>query len=315
MNEILISIIIPVYNAEKYLRNTLENILSQITSKVEVIIIDDGSKDKSSIIYKSYSYILNFSYYYQVNSGAPAARNKGLNESRGKYVFFFDADDRMHPGLIDYLIGLVEKDDFDTIVGNYYRINDNTQKSEFGNPQKYRSEFQKYMMDPFPGCRIYRKQVLIENNIYFENVKIGQDLNFLGIATRILIVDRYFADYIYNKDSISRSIDERILDIGNSIFLCDEFYIKRGIEERKRQFMLCEGLKHVNYQMEKIRYIDRYDKAKRFFDEIKNIRTRIISRTKIIINTEYLIKRIIVWAVYIIYASRITYHIWKLRKG
>lgn len=79
--------------------------------------------------------------------------------------------------------------------------------------------------------------------------------------------------------------------------------------------MLCEGLKHVNYQMEKIRYIDRYDKAKRFFDEIKNIRTRIISRTKIIINTEYLIKRIIVWAVYIIYASRITYHIWKLRKG
>ncbi len=87
----LISVIVPAYNAEAYIAETLQSILSQKVSPLEVIVIDDGSQDNTAAIVHSFG--KQVSYFYQRNHGTPAARNKGLQTARGELIAFLDADD------------------------------------------------------------------------------------------------------------------------------------------------------------------------------------------------------------------------------
>ena len=94
MSDKLISIIVPIYNKEKYISKCLDSILQQDYYNFEIIIIDDGSTDNSSHIVKDYcSKNKNIKYYFQTNQGVSAARNKGLDLVSGEYIIFIDADD------------------------------------------------------------------------------------------------------------------------------------------------------------------------------------------------------------------------------
>ena len=89
-----ISIIIPIYNQEKYLEDCLESVKNQDLDKYEVILIDDGSTDNSKMICETFvKKNNNFRYFYQQNAGLGAARNTGLSYAKGKYVLFLDSDD------------------------------------------------------------------------------------------------------------------------------------------------------------------------------------------------------------------------------
>lgn len=106
-----ISIIIPVYNREQYLEECLESILAQTYGNFEVILIDDGSTDCTIDICKHYSQQdARFRLYLIEHGGVSVARNKGLAEVRGEYVFFLDSDDVIHPFLLETLVkGMEEK--------------------------------------------------------------------------------------------------------------------------------------------------------------------------------------------------------------
>ena len=94
MSNPVISIIVPVYNVEKYLDNCLKSILNQSFKDFEVILVNDGSKDKSGEICNIYSQKdSRIKVFNMENSGAGKARNKGLDLAQGKYIFFVDADD------------------------------------------------------------------------------------------------------------------------------------------------------------------------------------------------------------------------------
>lgn len=90
MIEPLVSIIVPVFNGEKYIEETLETILHQDYNSKEVIIVDDGSEDRSADIIKFFSEV---KYIYQENSGVPKARNRGIREAKGEFIAFSDQDD------------------------------------------------------------------------------------------------------------------------------------------------------------------------------------------------------------------------------
>ena len=94
----LVSILIPLYNAEKYFSETMESLLEQTYKNIEVIIVDDGSTDGSLALAKKYEDLYDqVKVYTQKNSGASVARNKALAQSKGTYIQYFDADDIMHP--------------------------------------------------------------------------------------------------------------------------------------------------------------------------------------------------------------------------
>ena len=102
--DIKISVIIPVYNAEKYLRECLDSVVCQTIQEKEIICINDGSVDKSEEILEEYSSRYDFfTYYKQKNQGAGVARNNGLKHAKGKYLAFWDADDVFEPMTLEVL--------------------------------------------------------------------------------------------------------------------------------------------------------------------------------------------------------------------
>ena len=97
-----VSVIIPVYNTEKYLRQCLDSIVNQTLIDIEIICIDDGSTDMSLKILEEYSRAdSRFTILHQTNQYAGVARNRGLDEAKGKYIFFMDSDDYCDLQLLD----------------------------------------------------------------------------------------------------------------------------------------------------------------------------------------------------------------------
>ncbi|HEY9693247.1 MAG TPA: glycosyltransferase family A protein [Oculatellaceae cyanobacterium] len=90
VNQSLVSVIIPVYNGELYLAEAIESVLAQTYQQIEIIVIDDGSTDRTAEIAQGFSLV---QYYYQSNSGTGTARNYGVNISQGEFLAFLDADD------------------------------------------------------------------------------------------------------------------------------------------------------------------------------------------------------------------------------
>lgn len=122
-----ISIIIPVYNSEKYLKKCLDSILNQTidTKQIEVVIINDGSKDDSEKIIKKYLKKLNIIYIYQENRGQSFARNKGLEISTGEYITFIDSDDYIDKTMLEKLYNEAEKNSYDIVTCNLAKDRNN----------------------------------------------------------------------------------------------------------------------------------------------------------------------------------------------
>ncbi len=143
MNNPLVSVLIPLYNAENYLSKSLDSIVNQIYKNLEVIIVNDGSTDNSLTVAnryaKKYSYI---KVYSQNNSGAASARNKAFGHSEGDYIQYFDADDIMHQNKISSQIEVLKEYNFDPHVvasGKWVRFNNVIENVVFCSQVTYKS--------------------------------------------------------------------------------------------------------------------------------------------------------------------------------
>lgn len=104
MSDILLSIIVPIYNAEVYLERLIKSVLSQKIKNYELILINDGSKDNSLTIMNKYSTYKNIKIIDKPNSGVSSTRNFGINIARGKYITFIDSDDYLDLNSIEVMV-------------------------------------------------------------------------------------------------------------------------------------------------------------------------------------------------------------------
>lgn len=124
-NTELISVIIPVYNVEKYLNQCIESIINQTYKNLEIILIDDGSTDNSGEICENYSKKdPRIKVIHQKNSGVSSARNKGIDIATGKYINFIDSDDYIEEDMIEYLYGLLQQENADISMCSAYDVYD-----------------------------------------------------------------------------------------------------------------------------------------------------------------------------------------------
>lgn len=120
MEKQLISIIVPIYNVEDYLRQCLDSILEQTLSHFEVILVNDGSPDSSGDICREYvEKDSRFHYFEKENGGLSDARNYGIERARGEYLTFIDSDDYIDPLHLEYLYNTLVNNDADISVSNY----------------------------------------------------------------------------------------------------------------------------------------------------------------------------------------------------
>ncbi len=185
-----ISIIIPVYNVEKYLRECLESIVKQIKANIEVIAIDDGSKDSSGKICDEYAKKYDFiKVIHKENAGVSVARNCGLKEAKGKYIMFLDSDDVLTDGIIERVCEEIKSND-DMYTFAFEEIDEEGEKVDLSrkelkegiyNKKEFLKEYYKKFRT-FPWAvwqSVYKKSIIENNKLEFQiGIKIAEDTDF-----------------------------------------------------------------------------------------------------------------------------------------
>ncbi len=186
------SVIIPVYNVEKYINRCVKSILSQRYNDLEIILIDNGSEDSSGILCDNYAErYSNITSYHIPNGGVSSARNFGLAKAQGEFICFVDADDYLVGNLFSDMENKLDSE-LDMLVFSYYNsIEKNiseTARSEKILPiegKKNRKQFISLFTDLLLSDmmytvwnKIYRREFLKEHRIVFEQYELGEDVRF-----------------------------------------------------------------------------------------------------------------------------------------
>ena len=222
------SVIIPVYNVEKYIDRCLKSIISQNYDDLEIIVIDNGSTDSSGSICDTYaSEYSNISVYHIENHGVGSARNFGLSKARGEFIYFVDSDDYLVGNLFaDFADKLVS--DLDLVVFSYYNSfeEDLTEKSRTEKSLPFKGNYDKdgfikifkelFLSDMLYTVwnKIYRREFLLENNLSFEQYELGEDVRFnLDVYRNVnkiyLSQDSYYVYVIGRKGSAMSSYNPK----------------------------------------------------------------------------------------------------------
>lgn len=183
-----VSIIIPVYNAEKYIKECITHVLNQSYNDYEILIIDDGSHDSTKFLAKDIANNNNLiRYFYNNKKGVSSARNFGLSKANGEYIVFLDVDDTISPIFLECLVNMIESADNDCAIVSYTIEQDklisnknNSVDTENLGEKKYNLLIDsKYCVGGYVWNKIYKKAILEKYNIRFdENISVGEDLLF-----------------------------------------------------------------------------------------------------------------------------------------
>ena len=204
------SIIIPIYNSEKYLENCIESVLKQTEQDYELILINDGSKDSSEEIMTKYKnkYPEKIKIFSQENRGIGETRNRGIKEAEGKYIFFIDNDDEIKEDYLETFINEAEKSDFNMVLGGYETIDEYGKLIGKTTPQKTDWSFLRIIM---PWARVYKKDFLIKNDLKFLDTRLGEDVSinvpafFISDKNKLSIIDYCGYKWTERKTSESNS--------------------------------------------------------------------------------------------------------------
>lgn len=207
-----VSIIIPVYNVEKYISRCIESVLNQTFKDFELILINDGSQDNSLQIMNNYSDDERIKIIDQKNMGPAKTRNRGIEEANGEYIMFIDSDDYIDDNYVENYFDCLNEADYDLVIGGYQKINGN--KIEFKRQLKD-GIFSKYIVTG-PVAKLYKKSFLTKNNIIFLDTKASEDVYFNLLAysknPNIKIIDNIGYYYVYNSNSLSNTLHKGFKD-------------------------------------------------------------------------------------------------------
>lgn len=231
-----VSIVVPIYNAEKYLKECLDSIVNQTLKDIEIILIDDGSTDGSAEICKTYLSDSRVSYYYKENEGLAAARDDGMLRSSGEYIGFVDSDDWMELDAYEKMYNAAKTNDSDIVFCNCVQNkNDYFFSPELKTGPYDRAGILKYILPKslayiglkgekrairWSNClRIYKLQNIRKNDIRFgRGFRRSQDLQLTYEAT--LAAQNYYYlgdDYLYHNrvvgDSLSRGYTKNMWNL------------------------------------------------------------------------------------------------------
>lgn len=235
----MISVIVPVYNVEKYLPRCIESILGQTYTDIELILIDDGSADKSGAICDMFaSKDKRILVIHKANGGVSSARNEGLKKCSGKYVSFVDADDWIEPNMFEKILCFLEESGSDFAVFNEKRVyldGDKVAHIEERNNWKALSNgtvlygkdifYKIFSKSGVLWNKIFKRDVLVD--VFFhENLVYGEDTVYLLEAlikcqSAVVVVDNYY-NYAINRvgNVVSGDLNEKCLDLlNNNIYI------------------------------------------------------------------------------------------------
>ncbi|MDD7132042.1 MAG: glycosyltransferase [Firmicutes bacterium] len=258
MSKIKVSVIVPVYNVERYLEKCLDSLINQTLNEIEIILVNDGSTDNSERIILQYKkkYNSKIILITQKNGGQSVARNTGLKAAKGEYITFVDSDDWLDKTALEktYKTATKEKADIvtfgaytstDGVIGNYDFISFNTRDSKKNFILNKTSVW---------GLLIKRK-IILDNNLFFPEIKAYEDIAVVSLyglfANKIVnLSDRYYY-YLIRQGSTMNQLKynsklECIFDSMNyleTLYKTNDFY---DLYNKELEFIYIEHFLHAS---------------------------------------------------------------------
>lgn len=220
----LISIIIPVYNAENYITNTIQALQAQTYKNLEVIFVNDGSSDNTEkVCMEQIKDDNRFCIYTKENSGPSATRNYGLNFAKGTYLAFIDGDDYIYPDYIKYLYELIKKYDADMANCEYYKLldtqtppvfNADVKEMVFNRTEALQKMYCKTYLTGYPCLKLFKRE-MIQDIRFPEDINYAEDIVFvdkvLKKCRKVAYGNRILYLYYQHASSITHKIDSERL--------------------------------------------------------------------------------------------------------
>lgn len=299
-----VSVLIPVYNSEKYIENTLNSVVEQTLQDIEIIIVNDGSKDDSEKIIKKFiDKYKNIKYFYKENSGVADTRNYLISKASGEYIGFVDSDDTIDKEMYKKMYECAKEKDSDIVICGLNEIHD---EFTIKNSGLFNDNIENKLLMPPSLCNKIIKKKLFDNN-NFPNIMIGEDmvvvLNALNKTNKISYINEYFYNYYKRNNSIMNQNKYR--NYWNDIFTAfnliekninsheelEYLFIQHILRDSSIKFMYFkegkESLKLIN-DMTRTKYPKFY---KNKYYRLKNWRYKLICQ--LIYHKQYYIVKII----------------------
>lgn len=238
-----LSIIIPAYNVEMYISNTLYSLINQTNNDFEIIIINDGSTDGTKTKVENIFLENKFNDYRIINKengGVSSARNRGIIESTGDYIFFLDGDDYVESVLVEDIYNYIKNYEPDIICWGFDVVNEyKTIISNYFDNYEYEKliisgidALKKIIIDNemwiWTGSAIYSKKLILDNNLkYTEGCTNGEDQEFtfkaLSNAKSVVFIDKILSYYLQRSSSVSNSYNIKRFDSINAMLRVSEY--------------------------------------------------------------------------------------------
>jgi len=252
-----ISIIVPVYNVESYLSDCLKSLQNQTYSNFEVIVVDDGSKDNSGIIAKEFcNKDKRFKYIKQENKGLGGARNTGLLNAKGEYIFFLDSDDKLTVNAVELMKNKIKNNNYDIILGRPVWCKNG---EYLGTYIDHIFKDEDYLISSIQlkdvvivTSQLIKKDLFFKNNIFFEEKVTSEDveisLKLQNCSQKILCTNEIFYLRTEREDEENLSITQRfdckiVKDRLNSSKRIIEIKVKDLYKENKKSRII----QNINY--------------------------------------------------------------------
>lgn len=244
-----VSIIVPVYNVEKYLEKCLDSLVNQTMKDIEIIVVNDGSPDNSQKIIDKYikKYPKLIKGYVKENGGLSDARNYGIEIAKGEYIGFVDSDDYVEPTMFEKLYKKAKENDFDIAVCDVNLVGNSEAyiSSEVSSDIYQKNDVKKQMINIYPVAwnKIYKKtlfnkKTMFKKGVWYEDVeflyRLFPYIKSIGVIKEALI------NYVDREGAITKTFDNRLynyIDNWNGII---EFYKVNGFyDEYKNELEYC----------------------------------------------------------------------------
>lgn len=284
----MVSIVIPLYNAKKYIKECLDSILLQSYSDFEIIIVDDFSTDGSKDIVFSYK-DERIKYFLNEKKGCANARNYGLSKASGDFVYFLDSDDYLESNMLNVCVNHIKDCDLCVFTNHIYckqsagvinttSLDDRLKEQEF-TKDIYDKLY--LLTNPNAWTKLFKRSFLLENNLYFEDLPMANDLTFtysaLACSKKIAFLNQPLVYYRINhgtnisakRDNIAaffkaiKALYLRLLSLGIFDLVKDSFY-----KRIKSSFLYEKSFCTLKYEeIEKIieKIFKDYNELKHFF--------------------------------------------------
>ena len=290
-----ISIIVPVYNVEKYLVQNADSLLAQTWQDFEIVFVDDGSSDNSGTICDQYAAKdPRIRVIHKSNEGLGFARNTGLDSARGDYVVFLDSDDYATPDMLERLVTPVIEEGADTVIGGFQRVNDagevlyreQYEKQFFRGddifyqflPKIFGSDPKKhdaFRMSVWNG--LYSMEIIKNHNIRFpsERIMISEDLlfdfDYYRYAQSVAVIDSLAYCYRVNPTSLTSKYRPNKLKMVTDLYLEMEKRIKESYQDPTDAIYRLQTQYFINLRG-CVKQEDRKHSGKGFFSNYRKIK-------------------------------------------